>query len=75
MANADSITRPQPSPRGPQAHALLAYLQVATTGAERAQRVLSRPGACPDLRHQVACALSCLTAAHDLLRTDLGWAA
>ena len=72
MAFVNSITRPQPAPHGPQAHALVAYLQVATSGAER---VLSRPGACPDLRHQVACALSCLAAARDLLRTDLGWAA
>ena len=72
MATRHPTTTPQPSqPHGPDAHLLLAYLQVATTAADKARRVLERPGACPDLRHQVRCAQDCLAAAHGLLRTDL----
>ena len=50
---------------------LLAYLQVARTAADRAQRTAR----CPDVLHLVECAQGNLAAAHDLLRTDREWAA
>ena len=74
MAARNSITPLAPPPVASDAlhaHVLVAYLRVARTAVERAQRVAS----CPDVQHLLRHTYSNLAAAHDLVETDRGQAA